>query len=439
MGWAEGLQSGLQLGRSLREGQLREALSEEAKKYKVSEYNPEQANLDAAIDAAIQRKTGLSAGGEGAAPAPEQVDTSASLQSAARATRNATPQYSFGDQTYSDRQAAELAASQARTLGLSNVYREYGDVEKANDLETRAQQQELASYGLRKARREEDTETKILDIDKKSGDFLTKRLTGADGSMRAATADDMVAQIQHRATLLQQNGLGREAVNAMKDWQGIAVNAIQLNTAQRDNDLKTALGALATSGDLGPVRNFYDKHVLDGAKVTDFKQNKDGSITVSRVRDDGVKLPDTKIANIQALSATLNTFRDPMALYNYSQDQFKNNLHARQVAASETSAKAALSRAEDAKELTKANKGLIDARIENFQARTKALNAAPPLTEAQITARARSMVNNGEINPATRKRYTTTEAVEFIKSGGRDPVADALDRALGGNTDPFAD
>jgi hypothetical protein len=292
---------------------------------------------------------------------------------------------------------------------------------------------------LRRGQREEDTENKILDVDKRSSEYLTKRLTNADGTMRTADATDLVAQVQNRAVLLNEAGLGREATKALQDWQGIAVNTMQLQKGQRENDLQVAVGALATSGDLGPARAFYDKYVLDGAKVTNLKQNKDGSITVSRVRDDGVKLPDEKLASVQALVAGLNSFRDPMALYNYSQDQFKNNLQVRQVAATEASAKAAQSRAEDARELTKANKGLIDARIANLEARTKALGEAPPLSEAQVTARAKEMLKSRPINPQTKKPYTITEATEFIKSGGRDPVADALDRALGGNIDPFAD
>ncbi len=441
MGWASGLQAGMRLGESIRQAQLERDLAEEAKKYKISEYNPEQANLNSAIDAAIQRKTGLVAGGDGMAPTqiPEQMDTSAGLQSAARAARTATPQYSFGDQTFATMQEAQQAIAPLRTAGLADVYRGYGMEDRASQLEAQAQQQQLTGLQLRRGQREEATENKILDVDKRSSEYLTKRLTNADGTMRTADATDLVAQVQNRAVLLNEAGLGREATKALQDWQGIAVNTMQLQKGQRENDLQVAVGALATSGDLGPARAFYDKYVLDGAKVTNLKQNKDGSITVSRVRDDGVKLPDEKLASVQALVAGLNSFRDPMALYNYSQDQFKNNLQVRQVAATEASAKAAQSRAEDARELTKANKGLIDARIANLEARTKALGEAPPLSEAQVTARAKEMLKSRPINPQTKKPYTITEATEFIKSGGRDPVADALDRALGGNIDPFAD
>lgn len=191
-------------------------------------------------------------------------------------------------------------------------------------------EQKLRGLQLNKLQRDEDTENKILKIDEQAGEFLNKRLTQKDGTTRAATPDDMIAQIQHRAALMQQGGLGREAINALKDWQGVAVNAIQLSTAQRNDDLGKVAVAVG-AGNLGPARDFYDKYVLDGAKVTGMTTNKDGSISVSRVRDDGVKLPDTKIASTNALLATLNSFRDPMSLYNFSQNEFKNNLMVREL------------------------------------------------------------------------------------------------------------
>jgi hypothetical protein len=116
-----------------------------------------------------------------------------------------------------------------------------------------------------------------------------------------------------------------------------------LTTAQRNDDLGRVATALA-AGDLKPAQAFYDKYVLDGAKVTGMQTDpKTGAITVSRVRDDGVKLPDTKINSVNEMLATLNSFKDPLSLYNYSQNEFKNNLQTRQVAAAEKTANATAS------------------------------------------------------------------------------------------------
>lgn len=54
---------------------------------------------------------------------------------------------------------------------------------------------------------------------------------------------------------------------------------------------------------------------------------KTGAITVSRVRDDGTPMPDRVIkGGTNELLATLNTFKDPTALYTFSQNEFNNNL-----------------------------------------------------------------------------------------------------------------
>lgn len=336
MGWASGLQAGIRLGETIRQGQLEGALAEEAKKYKVTEgaYGSE-------LGGNIEQLRGLQQ--QNPELANQYEPAIAELQ---RRQAMTAPDYSVGSRGPNlGMEEAQRGVSQARTQGLADVYRQYGQIDKASEMEARAQQQQLTGLQLRKGQREEDTETKILDIDKQAGDFMAKRLIGEDGKTRAATPDDMIAQIQHRATLLQQGGLGREATNALKDWQSIAANSIQLTTAERNNELGRVATAIA-AGDLGPARAFYDKYVLDGAKVTDLKPNKDGSITVSRVRDDGAKLPDTRIESTGALLSTLNSFRDPMALYNYSQDQFKNNLQSRQVAATEKSANTAAANSE---------------------------------------------------------------------------------------------
>ena len=329
MGWAQGLQSGMALGNLINQGFDRRELAEEAKKHKLEERDYAPVN-----DFVAQRDEaakGLIAKGVDSDQAYQQA-TEQYLPQIQEASRVAglTPQYSYGGQGFDDRQAAEQALSQGRTAGMANVYRAQGNEEQASALEARALQNRAAGLQVNKLQRDENTENKILEVDKQAGDFLTKRLTGEDGTARAATPDDMIAQIQHRATLLQKNGMGREAINAMKDWQSVAANAIQLNTAQRNEDLGRAAYAVG-QGNFEPAKQFYDKHVMDGAKTTGIVQNKDGSITVSRVRDDGVKLPDTKVQSANALLATMNSFRDPMSLYNFSQNEFKNNLMIREL------------------------------------------------------------------------------------------------------------
>jgi hypothetical protein len=139
--------------------------------------------------------------------------------------------------------------------------------------------------------------------------------------------DDNIAALQYRATALQKAGLNKEATDSLKDYQGFAVNQIRLDEAQRNSQLGAVAAAIA-QGDLGPAKAFYDRFVVDGAKVIDMKTDpKTGVITVSRVRDDGTKLPDKVIkGGANELLAALNSFKDPMSLYNFSQNEFTNNL-----------------------------------------------------------------------------------------------------------------
>lgn len=326
MGWAAGLQSGMALGNLINQGFDRRELAEEAKKYRVTEgaYGPE-------LQQNIEQVRALQA--QNPEQAAQYEPAIAELQ---RRQGLTAPDYSVasggydGGKNYASAQEAQVAMAPLRTQGLANVYRAQGNEEQASALEARALQNRAAGLQVNKLQRDEDTELKIQGIDKEAGAFMEKRLMNEDGTMRPATTDDMIAQIQHRATLLQKGGLGREATNALKDWQGIAVNAIQLNTAQRNEELGRVATAIA-AGDLKPAQAFYDKHVLDGAKVTNLTTNKDGSITVSRVRDDGVKLPDSRIGSANELLATLNSFRDPMSLYNFSQNEFKNNLAVKEL------------------------------------------------------------------------------------------------------------
>jgi hypothetical protein len=271
------------------------------------------------------------------------------------------PDYTVGGYgpSYESKDAARMANAGLRSEALANVYRRYGDVERADALEGRALEmrrgleaenrartaekraekqfetsQEEARLRINRETREGDQLKKLDEVDTEAGRFLTNRLTDQEGNVRAATPDDMLAQLQHRATLLQQKGLGKHATDALKDYQSIAVNAIQLQTAERNDELVRVSGAVS-QGIFKPAAAFYDKFIHDGAKTTDIVENKDGSITVSRVRDDGVALPDTKIKNKEELLVRLNSFKDPLALYNYSKDQFDQNMKVKQLAVSE--------------------------------------------------------------------------------------------------------
>jgi hypothetical protein len=199
---------------------------------------------------------------------------------------------------------------------------------------------------------------------------------------------------------LQKAGLAKEATDSLRDYQGFAVNQIKLDETQRNSQLGAVAAAIA-AGDLGPAVAFYDRYVLDGAKVTGMKTDpKTGAITVSRTRDDGGKLPDKVIkGGANELLASLNSFRDPMSLYNFSQNEFTNNLNLRKTVATEQTAKSTA-------DLNKIRaKGLErdSATLAKLDAIDQQLEAIPPGEMSGPVARGLIMQRNAIVAGATKQ------------------------------------
>lgn len=153
MGWASGLQAGMQLGSTIRQGMLQNELADEAKKYRVTEgaYGPElQQNIDQVR--ALQAQN------------PEQAaQYEPAIQELTRRQGLTAPDYSVssggydGGKNYASAQEAQTAMGAQRTQGLASVYRQQGEIEKASELEARALQQKAAGLQVGKLEREEKT------------------------------------------------------------------------------------------------------------------------------------------------------------------------------------------------------------------------------------------------------------------------------------------
>ena len=374
---------------------------------------------------------------------------------------------------YGDVRGAAALEMQAEDFTARAEDRAYQAQRRPMELEQMKRQGLLTEGQLTEMNRNQARTKKLDDVDADVAQWQSKRLLDPNtNEARQPTMDDNIAALQYRATALQKAGLAKEATDSLRDYQGFAVNQIKLDETQRNSQLGAVAAAIA-AGDLGPAVAFYDRYVLDGAKVTGMKTDpKTGAITVSRVRDDGGKLPDKVIkGGANELLASLNSFRDPMSLYNFSQNEFTNNLNLRKTVAAEKTAEADVSlknaRAQgltrDADTLAKLDRidqqleaippgemsgpvarGLITQRNAIVAGTTKQVNlGAPPkaerpaLSEADKTARAKALVEARDIDPTTGKRFTLTGALKFLEGGSRDPIGEALDKALGGS-DPFA-
>lgn len=174
-------------------------------------------------------------------------------------------------------------------------------------------------------------------LDGQVGEWFKGRLKNPDGTERQPTVDDHLAASQYRAAQLTSAGKIDQAGQVLKDYAAQSLVKIQLQGAQRKEALGRTASALA-AGDLDAVKGFYNEFVPDGARVTDVKRGDGGELVIQRESLDGRALPPYTMKDTGQLLSALNSFNDPMALYSWSQNEFKNNLDARKTAVSERQA-----------------------------------------------------------------------------------------------------
>ena len=364
MGWASGLQAGIQLGRAVKEGQERRAMEKiqgatanEFQDYGTAgtqqiqglqtsgaydvqaipgaegqtptlRYTPKQgldlqgdmpAPAGAYIDVAPQRMTEYLGQRYEGGLAPERMETIRTRAMANAITDPARRQQALLAVTGEERaqKAAEYAAA-----GEKRTQAGFETQQTAANLTIEEQRR------LKKQRDEDEARQKQLSKD------WTDRLSvkDADGNvtgMRPPTSEDMMWAAQSNAKNLAAAGKTTEALASFKDYMTTAKGQIELQGAERTEAIRTA-AAKVNNNDFSGAKDFYDKFVPDGAKVKEFKPNADGSITVKRVDLNGSPLPDTKTTKDEILKG-LVAFNDPAKLIDYAQQSFMNNIQTEQL------------------------------------------------------------------------------------------------------------
>ena len=227
---------------------------------------------------------------------------------------------------------------QARLMGIAGVLERTNPMEGLRlRREVTAQQRDAQRFGWEQNRNERqirldqeaDADKEALRaIDAKTGEWFNSRLANPDGTQRAATVDDHLAATEYRAAQLMMAGRTEAAGRAMSEFNAQSLVKIQLESAQRNEALGRTAAALA-AGDFGPLKDFYNRFVPDGAVVTNVSRDAQGRIVIQRERMDGQPLPPTTLQDTGQLLAALNSFKDPMAVYNWSQNEFRNNIAVR--------------------------------------------------------------------------------------------------------------
>jgi hypothetical protein len=242
-----------------------------------------------------------------------------------------------------DHPMTDVEKASTRNMAMSGIMAKYGDAEGAMRFQDSALAMQRGAkqdaqgdqrFAWDKSRAERDqrqgdqteADQKVMrDVDQKTGEWFKGRLTNPDGTERAPTMDDHLAASQYRAGQLTEAGKVEAAGKAIAEHNSQALIKIQLETAQRDQDLAKTSSALS-AGDLNAVKDFYNKYVPDGAKVVAVTRDDKGQISIQRETMDGKPMPPTVMKDTGQLASALASFKDPLALYNWTQNEFKNNL-----------------------------------------------------------------------------------------------------------------
>jgi len=348
MGFATGFQTGAQaVERGLRmreEDRLKRDLAQESGRYGVTEgaYGP-------GLQENITQLQGLREQDPAQAPAYDEA-----IKELTRRQGLTAPDFSVasGPTSYGTRQEARQAAAPMRAEGLAGVYRQYGDVTKADELEARAfdQQRGIAreardvqDFATRQKAAERQgllTEAQITEAQSRAGRIkildeartVSQKIIDdriAKTGATELTSDDYSAAEQAQIQFLQTKGYGDEADRIVSSRNARIRDQITTESTQAQQ----AISAAISSNNLDMLGKAYDRFVHDGAKVVKVREGEDGKIYIDRVLDNGGEVEPVVFKNRQELFAASENLTKPGTLLAYSQTQFDNNLRS---AAAET-------------------------------------------------------------------------------------------------------
>jgi len=218
-------------------------------------------------------------------------------------------------------------ADAARASAYADVI---GKTDPLKGFDLRQQLSNQAHAAKRQGREEKQwaTEDDVERIDGELGAKFKQSLIGPDGAQRQATADDYLANSQQRAYALAQGGHTKAADQAMRDHMAQSHIKIQMDAAQRKEAAGKAAAAIG-AGDYSVAADFYNRYVPSGSKVTGIEPGKDGQLVMNRIGLDGKPMAPMTFKNQGEALSMLQSLDNPMALYQYSQGEFQNQLRLR--------------------------------------------------------------------------------------------------------------
>lgn len=245
-----------------------------------------------------------------------------------------------------ERRAGRMTDGQvdrARTMAQAGVLARFGNPLEAQKLRQQAAQSEqlerqgvLTDLQIGRARRDEDTQTKLGEVNDAVANYMRSRVRlGEDGQPMPLTNEDFVMAGKQRVFELANRGLFDQATAAARESMDYATRMIQAETVERQAAVRDAVARLA-QGDYTQAMAVFNRYVPDGNIVQNVARNRDGSFTLERVSGvDGAKLPPVRVESLDKLVAAVQSIADPNALTQQIERTFRNDIETRRLRLSE--------------------------------------------------------------------------------------------------------
>ena len=133
--------------------------------------------------------------------------------------------------------------------------------------------------------------------------------------------DHLIALAKFRSDWRLNKGDYNGALEEHKNAMAFAADKLKKEDAVRNRVVDATIGGIAR-GDYSGVSQVYAM-IPDGNKLAGIGKNKDGTITMKIVDNDGNPLPDATFKNDEHLANTIKSVSDPKTILTYWDTEFK--------------------------------------------------------------------------------------------------------------------
>lgn len=384
------------------------------------------------------------------------------------------PDYSVasGPTNFATRQEARQAAAPLRAEGLAGVYRRYGDVERADALEARAQEQQRALAAEERAKAAEARAQQTFATTQTKTGLEINRLTQEDAERQNFTGFNTFAAENPNLSVNElKDAAFKQFKFTPKQWEDTVTTRLNIDKADLAS-FKTSVQKKLQGKNLTQLGSLYNSDPdFDDKTDLAIVPGKGGAVTLNFIDKASGRITSTQSFKNEALATE---YLNKQATEPETIGTWMMNLQKTQ---SGIDAQTAAIRASDATTGLRLKQGQMldtqaagNAEAQQIRARYDALTpeeqAGPAgqglirqfnmanakagmsiplgtaprgerttLSPADVTARAKALVESRTPSIADPKKpMSMTEAITFVEGGMRNPIRERLDAALGDDT-----